>query len=48
MRISFDINEAVFNARGTYLEEKAVHYEEILIGSMTEKPYSCRGGQIMV
>jgi hypothetical protein len=31
MRMSFDINEAVFDSKGTYLEEKAVRYEEALM-----------------
>ena len=31
MRMSFDINEAVFDEQGTYLEEKAVRYEEALM-----------------
>jgi hypothetical protein len=29
--MSFDINEAVFDKQGTYLEEKAVRYEEGLM-----------------
>ena len=29
--MSFDINEAVFDSEGTYLEEKAVRYEEALM-----------------
>jgi hypothetical protein len=31
MRMSFDINETVFDAEGTYLEEKAVRYEHALM-----------------
>ena len=29
--MSFDINEAVFDSKGTYLEEKAVRYEHALM-----------------
>jgi hypothetical protein len=29
--MSFDSNEAVFDTEGTYLEEKAVRYEEALM-----------------
>jgi hypothetical protein len=29
--MSFDINEAVFDEHGAYLEEKAVRYEEVLM-----------------
>jgi hypothetical protein len=29
--MSFEINEAVFDEQGTYLEEKAVRYEEALM-----------------
>jgi len=31
MKMSFDINEAVFDSEGTYLEEKAVRYEHALM-----------------
>jgi hypothetical protein len=29
--MSFDLNEAVFDEQGTYLEEKAMRYEEALM-----------------
>jgi len=31
MRMSFDLNEAVFDEQGMYLEEKAVRSEEALM-----------------
>src|SRR6266849_5093470 len=31
MRMSFDINELVFDEQGTYLEEQAVRYEQALM-----------------
>lgn len=36
--MSFDINEAVFDSRGTYLEEKAVHYEQALMEQFAASP----------
>jgi hypothetical protein len=30
--MAFDINEAVFDSKGRYQEEKAVRYEEALMG----------------
>ena len=36
--MSFDINEAVFDSKGTYLEEKAVRYEEVLMDQFTASP----------
>src|SRR5712692_8090095 len=38
MRMSFDINEAVFDERGTYLEEKAVRYEHALMEQFAASP----------
>jgi hypothetical protein len=36
--MSFDINEAVFDEQGTYLEEKAVHYEHALMDQFAASP----------
>ena len=36
--MSFDINEAVFDEQGTYLEEKAVRYEEALMEQFVASP----------
>ena len=36
--MSFDINEAVFDSKGTYLEEKAVHYEQALMEQFAASP----------
>jgi hypothetical protein len=36
--MSFDINEAVFDEQGTYLEEKAVRYEHALMEQFTASP----------
>jgi hypothetical protein len=36
--MSFDINEAVFDERGTYLEEKAVRYEHALMEQFAASP----------
>jgi hypothetical protein len=36
--MSFDINEAVFDEQGTYLEEKAVRYEEALMEQFAASP----------
>lgn len=36
--MSFDINEAVFDSEGTYLEEKAVRYEEALMEQFAASP----------
>jgi hypothetical protein len=36
--MSFDINEAVFDSKGTYLEEKAVRYEEALMDQFATSP----------
>jgi hypothetical protein len=36
--MSFDINEAVFDEQGTYLEEKAVRYEEALMDQFAASP----------
>jgi len=36
--MSFDINEAVFDSKGTYLEEKAVRYEEALMDQFAASP----------
>lgn len=36
--MSFDLNEAVFDERGTYLEEKAVHYEHALMEQFANSP----------
>src|SRR5579863_9409217 len=38
MRMSFDINETVFDEQGTYLEEKAVPYEQALMGQFAASP----------
>jgi len=38
MRMSFDINEAVFDEQGTYLQEKAVRYEEVLMDQFAASP----------
>lgn len=37
-RMSFDINEAVFDSGGTYLEEKAVRYEHALMEQFAASP----------
>jgi hypothetical protein len=36
--MSFDINETVFDAEGTYLEEKAVRYEQALMEQFAASP----------
>jgi hypothetical protein len=36
--MSFDINEAVFDSKGAYLEEKAVRYEEALMDQFAASP----------
>jgi len=36
--MSFDINEAVFDSKGTYLEEKAVSYEHDLMEQFAASP----------
>jgi hypothetical protein len=36
--MSFDIHEAVFDEQGTYLEEKAVRYEQALMGQFAASP----------
>ena len=36
--MSFDINEAVFDEQGTYLEEQAVRYEEALMDQFAASP----------
>lgn len=36
--MSFDLNEAVFDEQGTYLEEKAVHYEHALMEQFAASP----------
>jgi hypothetical protein len=36
--MSFNINEAVFDSKGTYLEEKAVRYEEALMDQFAASP----------
>jgi hypothetical protein len=36
--MSFDINEAVFDEQGSYLEEKAVRYEEALMEQFAASP----------
>ena len=36
--MSFDINEAVFDSKGTYLEGKAVRYEEALMEQFAASP----------
>src|SRR6266705_4164206 len=38
MRMSFDINEVVFDSKGTYQEEKAARYEEALMGQFVASP----------
>ncbi len=38
MRVSFDINEAVFDEQGRYLEEKALRYEEALMDQFAASP----------
>lgn len=38
MSMSFDINEAVFDEQGTYLEEKAVRYEHALMDQFAASP----------
>jgi hypothetical protein len=36
--MSFDINEAVFDEQGTYLEEPALHYEQALMDQFAASP----------
>ena len=36
--MSFDINQAVFDEQGTYLEEPALRYEEALMEQFTASP----------
>jgi hypothetical protein len=36
--MSFDLNEAVFDSKGTYLEEKAVRYEHALMERFAASP----------
>ena len=36
--MAFDLNEAVFDSKGTYLEKKAVHYEEALMNQFAASP----------
>jgi hypothetical protein len=36
--MSFDINEAVFDEQGAYLQEPALHYEETLMEQFTASP----------
>jgi len=36
--MSFDLNEAVFDEQGTYLEEKAVRYEQALMDQFAASP----------
>ncbi len=36
--MSFNINEAVFDSKGTYLEAKAAHYEEALMDQFVASP----------
>jgi len=36
--MSFDLNEAVFDEQGSYLEEKAVRYEEALMEQFAASP----------
>ena len=36
--MSFDINEAVFDSKGTYLEEKALRYEHDLMDQFAASP----------
>src|SRR5258707_8976082 len=38
MRVSFDINKAVFDEQGSYLEEKAARYEEALMEQFAASP----------
>ena len=38
MRMSFDIKESVFDEQGTYLEEKAVRYEQALMDQFAASP----------
>jgi hypothetical protein len=38
MKMSFDINEAVFDSKGTYLEEKALRYEHDLMDQFAASP----------
>jgi hypothetical protein len=38
MRMPFDLNEAVFDEHGTYLEEKAMRYEEALMNQFAASP----------
>jgi len=38
MKMSFDLNEAVFDEQGTYLEEKAVRYEHALMEQFAASP----------
>ena len=38
MRMAFDINEAVFDEQGTYLEEKAVRFEQALMDQFAASP----------
>src|SRR5579859_7516065 len=38
MRMSFDIHEAVFDAKGTYMEEKALRYEHDLMDQFAASP----------
>jgi hypothetical protein len=38
MRVSFDINESVFDSRGSYLEEQASRYEEALMEQFAASP----------
>jgi len=44
MRMSFHINEAVFDEQGTYLQEKAVRYEHALMEQFSAAPE----GQAMI
>jgi hypothetical protein len=36
--MSFDLNEAVFDEQGSYLEEKAVRYEHALMDQFAASP----------
>jgi hypothetical protein len=38
MRMSFDLNESVFDEQGIYLEEKAVRYEQALMDQFAASP----------
>jgi hypothetical protein len=38
MKMSFTINEPVFDEHGTYLDEKAVHYEQTLMDQFAASP----------